>query len=354
MNEKKWCIFVLRMYFFIISGIGLLVGIVDPYFHYHAPISGFSYNLDNAEYRNDGISKHFSYNAMITGTSMTLNFKTTEANALFHKDFVRITYLGEGFKIINDNLKRAIASNPDLDLVIRGVDPIWFISNENWTGNSDYPDYLYDNQLWNDVNYIYNKEILLRDVIPELIATFKSEPPKTFDDNIMSNPDKSGIENVLNHYIRPEVETKEINLAETKEYFDLLDRNMEQNVISTIKENPDITFYIFFPPYSICWWDSINQYGTSTLKRRIDMEQYAIEKLLKYENVHLFSFFNNFELICNLDNYFDDIHYTPEVNSQILKWMKEGTYQLTADNYLDYINDITKFYTNYNYDQLFK
>lgn len=354
MSKRKWCIFVIVLYIIIISGIGILVTIVDPYFHYHAPIKRFAYALDDAEYRNDGISRHFSYNAMIIGTSMTRNFKTAEADALFQKDFIRITYLGEGFKVINDNLKKAISSNPDLDLVIRSVDPIWFISDESWTGYSEYPDYLYDDQLWNDVNYIYNKEIFLRDVIPELTATIKGEQPEDFDDYITNQSEQSGLENVLNFYIRPEKEIRQLDPAETKEYFDLLDRNLELNVISTIAENPDISFYIFFPPYSICWWDSLNQYGSETLKRRIDMEQYAIEKLLAYENVHLFSFFNNFDLICCLDNYIDDIHYTSEINSQILTWMSEGTYQLTLSNYPDYINDITEFYTSYDYDQLFE
>lgn len=353
-ERKKWFVFVISLYNFIILGICILVAIVDPYFHFHAPIDGFSYELDDAEYRNDGIAKHFSYNAIITGTSMTRIFKTAEATTLFQKDFIRITYLGEGFKRINDNLKKAISSNPNLDFVIRGVDPIWFISDESWIGGGEFPDYLYDNQLWNDVNYIYNKEILLRDVVPELIATIKKEPPETFDDYVTNHTGNNGIENVLDNYIRPEKEDRYIVPLETKEFFDLLEKNLEANVISTISENPDITFYIFFPPYSICWWDSLNQNDTDTLKRRIDMEQYVIEKLLQYENVHFFSFFNNFDLVCDLDNYIDDVHYTPKINSQILTWMKEGTYQLTMDNYLDYINEITKFYTSYNYDRLFE
>lgn len=84
------------------------------------------------------------------------------------------------------------------------------------------------------------------------------------------------------------------------------------------------------------------------------MEQFAIEEILKYENVRLFSFFNNFELTCDLDNYGDEIHYSPEVNSQILIWMKEGKYELTEDNYLDYIDEITDFYCSYDYDAIFE
>lgn len=84
------------------------------------------------------------------------------------------------------------------------------------------------------------------------------------------------------------------------------------------------------------------------------MEQFAIEKLLEYENVHLFSFFNNFQLICDLNNYGDEIHYSPKINSKILAWMKEGEYELTKENYLDYIDEITEFYCNYDYDSIFE
>ena len=84
------------------------------------------------------------------------------------------------------------------------------------------------------------------------------------------------------------------------------------------------------------------------------MEQYVIEKLVEYENVKLFSFFNNFDLICGFQNYFDDIHYVAGVNDQILAWMKEGKYQLTKENYKNYIEEITEFYCNFDYDRFFE
>ncbi len=145
-----------------------------------------------------------------------------------------------------------------------------------------------------------------------------------------------------------------LNSSDTEMFIAFAKSSIEQNIINTVKANPNITFYLFFPPYSICWWDSINQEGPGVLQRRIDLEQLTIELLLDYNNVKLFSFFNNFELICNLNNYMDSIHYIQDVNSQILVWMKNGKYQLTKDNYKKYLEEISVFYNNYNYDQLFK
>lgn len=58
-------------------------------FHYHAPLKFLSYPLVNERYQNNGIVRHFDYDSVITGTSMTENFKTSEAQKLFGSDFIK-------------------------------------------------------------------------------------------------------------------------------------------------------------------------------------------------------------------------------------------------------------------------
>ena len=82
-------------------------------------------------------------------------------------------------------------------------------------------------------------------------------------------------------------------------------------------------------------------------------EKEAAEWLLDYENIYLFSFFDEFDMICDLDNYTDYIHYGEWVNSQILVWMKEGKHRLTRENYQEYYDRVYEFYMNYDYDALF-
>ncbi len=353
MKEKKWILFVVIGYFLVLFIIGGFMVIVDPYFHYHAPIDGIYYALDKEAYVNDGVSKHFEYDALLTGTSLTLFFRTEEMDELFDRNFVRLSFQGEGFKRINDNLRTAIASNENLDLVIRGLDPLWFIASEDFLGYSEYPDYLYDEKIWNDVNYLYNKEIIFGDAIPDLACTIRRIPAQTFDSSIPVDWE-TGEEVVLGNYERTQRQQKDVTEEETKQFFDTLEKNMKQNVLSTIEENPEIDFYVFFPPYSILFWDGLNQNGTPVLQRRIAMEKYVIECLLPYDNVKLFSFNNDFDLVCDLNNYIDECHYLPKVSSQILHWIKEGKYELTEDNYQEYIESITEFYTNYDYDSIYE
>lgn len=352
MSGKKWSILWMTLFAAIMVVIGSVVVIVDPYFHFHAPIEGFSYSLEEVFYINDGVSKNFDYNAMITGTSLTRDFRTKEADGLFDKNFVRVTYHGEGFKRIAENLKAALETNPDLETVIWGIDPLWFISDAEWQGYEEYPDYLFDNVIWNDVNYLYNKEILWKDVIPEIVRTVKGVPACEFDD-YAGEKEPSDKDVVLENYQRSPKSEDPIKQTETDEFFDMLKANLEKNILPPIKENPDVEFYIFFPPYSICWWDSVNQSGKGALKRRVDLEQFAIEQLLQYDNVRLFSFSNNFRLVCDLSNYVDTAHYTGSVSSQILHWIKEGQYELTQENYMNYLREVEEFYSNFDYDSMF-
>lgn len=75
--------------------------------------------------------------------------------------------------------------------------------------------------------------------------------------------------------------------------------------------------------------------------------------LLGCNNIKLFSFYNNYDMICNADNYKDTVHYSEDINSKMLNWMHDLEYQLTLENYRDYCNNIYEFYTTFNYDSLF-
>ena len=100
----------------------------------------------------------------------------------------------------------------------------------------------------------------------------------------------------------------------------------------------------------IAWWESIAEGGR--IYQQIEAEKYIIELILEHENIHLFSFNNRTDIITDLNNYKDAIHYGQWINSLMLRWMHEGQYLLTKDNYQEYINEELSFYTSFNYNTL--
>ena len=108
MKCRKWAIGTIISYFAALVCVGGFVVWVDPYFHYHAPLDGMAYVMEEEQYMNDGITRNFSYDAVITGSSISENFSVEKLNELFDVNAVRLTFKGEGYKRVSDNLDVAL------------------------------------------------------------------------------------------------------------------------------------------------------------------------------------------------------------------------------------------------------
>lgn len=68
-----------------------LVIYVDPFFHYHAPLKGFPYLVDNQLSQNPGMASHMEYDSVILGSSMTVNFQTTWFQELMGLNTIKLS-----------------------------------------------------------------------------------------------------------------------------------------------------------------------------------------------------------------------------------------------------------------------
>lgn len=100
-----------------------------------------------------------------------------------------------------------------------------------------------------------------------------------------------------------------------------------------VTAHPDTQYYFFFPPYSVLWWDYT--YRTGDLAKTLYEEKACMEELLAFDNVKLFSFQADPDIVCNLDNYMDGLHFRPEINHQMCDAMAEGRYQILSDQDID-------------------
>lgn len=352
-SNKRWFIVTCIMISTCLVLVASITVLFDPYFHYHAPLEGWAYRIYNERYQNDGIIKHFSYDTMITGTSMTQNFKTTEFDALWGTQSIKVPFAGAGFKELGENLRRAAKANPNLKYVVLGLDANTLIADKDWSRYDSYPTYLYDNNIFNDVFYVLNKEVLLQDTLQNVILlTMHGGHTTTFDayNNWMQGY-TFGKAAVLGAAFEFNI-TRAEEQTVTQDDLIVVEQTLKQNYIPVIKENPHITFYIFYPPYSIYYFYELVSNGT--LKKQLAQMEYATELLLQFDNVQLFSFFDEYEMIGDLDNYKDSIHYHEDVNSQMLKWMKAGDHMLTKETYQEHFRKLSAFYDGYDYETAFK
>ncbi len=346
--------------FAIITGIllislGAYVYHVDPFFHYHKPhVEEYFYPLDNQRSQNNGIIRNFNYDGMITGTSMTENFKTTDAEEYFGGTFIKVPYSGGSYKEINECIASAIRYNPDLKTVVRCLDMTYFYSDKDMVREDlgEYPEYLYDENPFNDVNYLYNRDV----IFDRIYNMEKARREEGFAPGITSFDEYSnwtarftfGKEAVFANGFDPTFPEQNGGISEEER--ETIKGNIKQNVTDLADANPDITFYYYLPPYSAAWWMDLWRNGS--FEKHMEAEELVISLIVSHPNIHLYSFNTLTDFTTDLNNYKDTTHYGEWGNTMILKYMSEDKCRLTEENYRDYLANERSFYSTYDYNLL--
>jgi hypothetical protein len=114
-------------------------------------------------------------------------------------------------------------------------------------------------------------------------------------------------------------------LADGYEY-EAMVRAFERDTIGLISKHPDVTFDIYFPPYSVLQFVAMRDAAPATLKTVYDFTTYAFPRLLQFPNVRLSDFRAVQEVTHDLENYGDVIHHSPTIDLKVLSWLAERKY----------------------------
>lgn len=218
----------------------------------------------------------------------------------------------------------------------------------------EFPTYLYDDNILNDVKYVFNRDVVFDRVYPMIWDSKQRESVKgitSFDEyaNWMS-----GYTFGLNS-VRPDG-VMDLKAGEpiylTKEEKDELIASIEQNILRLPQEYPDVEFYYFFTPYSALFWQDMNTQGI--IYKIVEAEEIICQTVLGYENIKLFSFNCMTEITTDLNNYKDDTHYGVWINDLIVQYMREEKCLLTEENYKKQFEKELAFYTTFDYVTLNK
>lgn len=345
-NAKKWSFIVVGGVLFLLIGIALMVIVIDPFLHYHKPVSFLEYPLLEERYINDGIARHYEYQGIITGSSTSQNFKASQVETLFNVATIKQTYAGGTFYEVSNGLRRAFSYNDDINTVIWGLDLTRLGSDAYEEAYDGIPTYMYDNNIFNDVSYLFNLDVLRRCV--NVINYTKSGQKTPSMDDYCSWYEwaEYGRENVLSGTIDYSTYTEEAVL--TDEIAATITENIINNIVNLAKENPDVNFYLFYTPMSaVAWYGVINE---KQLNYQIDILNLVTSLLLEQDNIHLFDFADNLDVTTNLDNYMDTMHYSEQISELILTKIHDGDGELQADNYKAYYDKVKKLYADFEYD----
>lgn len=293
----------------------------DPFFHYHKPIRPLKAVLNQAEYQVIGTLRTFDYDSLIAGSSMAENYNNRWFDENFNCKTVKAVKPGANTSDLKYLIDAAYEER-EIKNIFYTLD-ISALTTEIQTHyvNEGMPLYLYNKNPFDDVQYLFNKHIIFKD-IPYMIATSFLEDYDEGDSfNWAKYKEFSGL-----YYIPTEKKQPEKTIEEYGKYVDYNVSLLEE----IVENHPETNFVFLVPPYSSIWWYEADMCG--------DMEinfyalSSAFEKLLSYENVEIHYFQDMEEIISNLDYYMDLIHYNSDINKKLVDLLKTDTYKVTFDN----------------------
>ena len=280
-----------------------------------------------------GSLKTFDYDSVIAGSSVSENYYNDWFNQGFDCNVIKaIRSYGATADLCY--LLDIAFSCQDLKYVFYNLDPSALTADPKTTYElTGCPMYLYDDNYINDVEYWLNKGVLM-EKIPYMVA---NSLIGDYDENNSYNWaqwKEFNSDMILGLYIRkPSIS----EMKPEKYYEDVLRKNLDL-LTERINSHPETVFYIFIPPYSMLWWDNIYREG-DTEAYLYNLEQ-AMQELVRYDNVKLFYFQNNREIITNLENYMDIIHFSPDINRYICESLIDGKHQVNEENYRKNISEM--------------
>ncbi len=343
-------ILLLALVTLALAMIAALIIYVDPFFHYHEPRKGFPYLVENQLSQNPGMAQNMDYNGCIIGSSMTVNFDTDDFKELLGYDTLKLSYSGayprDDYNILSivfDESTRAREKRP-MEAVFFAMDIPTMTADTEET-KYPLPEYLYDDKYLNDVNYVLNKDVLFQYILKPMIQGKGSDLSEIYFS--WWTPDYYNEEYVVRTYEEPE---KSDQTIDTKQVLNATQENLEKNILPFVEQHPETQFYFFYPPYSILYWHNLKQ--ENFYEAALAQYSYVTDRLLAYDNVHLF-YFQNIPEVTDLNNYADYSHYKPEINRYMVECFASDTHRVTStDQMAKELSQIRQKVENYDFDAL--
>ena len=325
MEQKFIRSFFIRTLILLAAVIGAVV-LFDPFYQYHKPLPGLKAVLTDKEYQCVGTLRNFDYNALIVGSSVCENYN----NGWFDQGFDCRTIKAIRSYGATADLKTLLDiayEEHTLDYVFYNIDPSSLSADADPTFvSTGCPMYLYDRNHWNDYPYVLNKDVLM-EKLPYMLAYSFIGDYDEGDSYNWAQWKYFGADLAIGMYARKptiaEMQPEDMNEEALAENIALL--------TELVESLPETTFKFFFSPYSMLWWD--NAYRTGERDAVIYNEKQAVKTLLAYDNVEIYFYQDAREIITNLDNYMDMIHFSKDINYWVYDQIAKGEGRLTIDNY---------------------
>lgn len=339
--------FVIFVIIILISMMGIMYA-VDPFLYYRD--TNNKYWLDSM-FVSSGLIKNYDYDTAIIGSSMFQNFKMDWFREKMGYKPVNLTMSGLDIEETEMLVQNVIREGKASRMII-ALDMIQFNST---VSKGRYPEYLYDESVFNDYQYLLGYEAWLKflpldiaynvgsKLFPSVVESYSSYTDKDVLGDRASTQ-KFGKDIVKNGYLSKNGSVSKQNVEGMRER---MSSRLDEFIVNCDIENKNIEYIFVFPPYSALYWynSQIEEYYDIL----IEFKKEIIEKFEKFDNVRLIDM-QVVDEITDLDHYKDITHYDMYLQERIVDIIKDGSKDINLSNYEDFFEKMEKLLLQFKND----
>lgn len=307
--------------------VALLNFSVDPYQLYrgsaHKPVY-----FENQRYQMPGLAKHYDYDTVVIGTSMTENFYPSYVDKVLEGKTLKLSIQGSTSKEQRLILEKAIQSGK-VKNVIWGLDLNSFSMGPDYVV-SGFPMHMYREDASLILNYLLSLESIVLSLKTMLgIGMTSLENLNTWDKKYEFSERRVAQQWLLFKNSGQLSGDERSAHANRRWIVDAVQSNLEL----IVKENQNIDFYLYYPPRSILYHTMRNQLELDYLSSLELFMRSVFESVGRLNNVGVYDFQADKNIIFDLSLYKDTEHHNLSINELIVDNFKSGDSKVSFEEY---------------------
>jgi hypothetical protein len=296
----------------------------DP-FQVLRPAQGAPNLYSAAEFQIPGLARHYPYDAVVTGTSTSNNFRPDDLAAGFGWHAMNFAIAGSVIREQRAVLDVALATGK-VRSVFWGLDPFAF----RVVPARGFPYYLYREPGWRTAPYLLSLGALLHGVTTMRLPDAKRTSLAQWNEE--RNWDRQytyGRVQLLGAWEHRNV----VDPSALPETSALADALIAETVSSLVRAHPSVQFRLVLLPYSILFDKLLLDERPAEFDATCRLDAAIVDAAGTLPNASVYSFRDDEAITLNLDGFKDLLHFSGEVSRQIVRDVAAGRRLVTAETF---------------------
>jgi hypothetical protein len=291
---------------------------------------------EQARFQNPGLARNYPCDAVLTGTSVSLGFTAGEIRDRLGWDALNLAMSGASAHEQSLMLEVALQTGRARH-VLWDLNFEYFRGSPDWVSDYDgaFPAYFYDNNPWNEIpHYLLNIDTTKASarVLLQRAGLHLYRPRPLGELSRLATAHPPGRASVLQSLRKAESAPSLFQEQPGEFTREKLTRSFEENVLRPIRSHPEVTFDLWFPPFSVAREALLNETAPGVWNSMFHWKEDIVREAGALPNVRLHDFEGLPGIVLDLDHYSDTVHFDDAIRSRIIEAVANGSARATSES----------------------